>query len=638
MATTTDLQRLIVSMEARYTSLERQLARASGVANKRAREIETRFQRMNTSLAGSFGRLGGLLAGAVSIRAAQQLIDASTRIRNSLKVAGLEGEQLTRVYDALFASAQRNAAPIEALAELYGRAALVQKELGISTEELLRFTDKVAVALRVSGKSAQESSGALLQLSQALGSGIVRAEEFNSILEGALPIAQAAAAGLVEAGGSVAKLRTLVVDGKVSSEAFFRAFEAGASILDDKVAGAELTVSQGFVRLQNVMIDAAGRLNEVSGASKGAAAALELLADIIQAITDKSSLFMQALGNYATSMNNLGDSFQRLVNDPSFDNLADFLFVGSPNTPAQNRIIKVAEATEFLRQRLAALNQEAAAAAGGNLIPKTPGLADRFDDAFSAAKPVSLADYAAPDTKGAKTAADKAADAIRKVEESLRFQQEQLGRTAREQAVYNALNSAGVDINTAAGQRIAYAAGRLYDQEQAMDAAKEAAERFNDAVESLGGEVFDAFGQFVEGAKSAEDAIKDLIRQLLIAEARALFLRAISPTAAAGPIATALGGLFGGGRATGGPVSPGKIYKVHKDELIVPRVPGTVIPAAKANGGGGGAMTISVDVTGARGNAEIMEMVRAGVSHGLAQYDRTLPGKVAQVRSAPRRR
>src|SRR5690606_30692047 len=141
---------------------------------------------------------------------------------NSLKVAGLSGQELTRVYDRLFASAQRNAAPVESLVELYSRASLVQKELGVSTEELIDFTDRVALALRVSGKSAQESSGALLQLSQALGSGIVRAEEFNSLLEGALPIAQAAAAGLSEAGGSVAMLRQLGLAGGPSSEAVFR--------------------------------------------------------------------------------------------------------------------------------------------------------------------------------------------------------------------------------------------------------------------------------------------------------------------------------------------------------------------------------------------------------------------------------
>src|SRR5690606_33276322 len=162
----------------------------------------------------------------------QQLIDAATRIDNALKVAGLSGQELERVYSRLFESAQSNAAPIESLVTLYGRLAIVQNELGVSSNEMLNFTNSVAMALRVAGTDAQSASGALLQLSQAMGSGIVRAEEFNSILEGALPIAQAAAAGIEEAGGSVAKLRQLVVDGKVSSEAFFRGFEAGAYILE----------------------------------------------------------------------------------------------------------------------------------------------------------------------------------------------------------------------------------------------------------------------------------------------------------------------------------------------------------------------------------------------------------------------
>src|SRR5690606_7649863 len=154
-------------------------------------------------------------------------------------------------------SALKNAAPLETLVTLYGRVALVQRELGVTQAEMLNFTDKIALSLRVAGTDAQSASGALLQLSQALGSGVVRAEEFNSILEGALPIAQAAAAGLKEAGGSVAKLRQLVVDGKVSSEAFFRAFEAGSAILEDKVAGATLTTEQGLTNVKTAMIDAA---------------------------------------------------------------------------------------------------------------------------------------------------------------------------------------------------------------------------------------------------------------------------------------------------------------------------------------------------------------------------------------------
>lgn len=264
------------------------MQRALGQTNATMAKIERRTLSMNQRLSAGFigvqRGIAGAFAGAVALRGAQQLIDASTRIENSLKVAGLAGEELSSVYDRLFASAQRNAAPVESLVTLYGRATLVQKELGASTEDLLGFTDNVALALRVAGTDAQTASGALLQLSQALGSGTVRAEEFNSIQEGALPVLQAVAAGLAEAGGSVAKLRGLVIDGKVSSEAFFRAFEAGSVVLQEKVANAELTVSQGFVRLQNVLIDTAGKFDTATGASTRTGTALDAVARYIENI------------------------------------------------------------------------------------------------------------------------------------------------------------------------------------------------------------------------------------------------------------------------------------------------------------------------------------------------------------------
>lgn len=283
---TTDVERLVVSLEASITKYERAMNKALGQTNTTTRKIESRFTRMNRNIeAATSGAAAGFLkafVGVQALRGAQNLIDASVRIGNSLKVAGLEGDELTRVYDRLFASAQKNVAPLETLVTLYGRASLVQKELGVSQEELLGFTDKVALALRVSGQSAEASKGALLQLGQALSTGTVRAEEYNSLQEGAVPILRAVAAGLKEAGGSVGALTNLVKSGQVSSQAFFRAFEAGSYILDEKVAGAELTVSQAFTRLQNVLIDTAGKFNENTSASRILAKELEGLGTGIQ--------------------------------------------------------------------------------------------------------------------------------------------------------------------------------------------------------------------------------------------------------------------------------------------------------------------------------------------------------------------
>lgn len=307
---TTEVERLVVSLEASVTKFDRAMARATQQTSKAAKQIEDRWAKVGPAIGAGLTKAFAILGAGLSLQQAQRLLDASTRIQNALKVTGLAGEELTHVYESLYASAQRNAAPLEALTTLYGRAALVQNELGVSTEELLGFTDKVAVALRVSGQSAQEASGALLQLSQLLGSGVVRAEEFNSVQEGALPILQAVAAGLKEAGGSVAELRKLVIDGKVSSEAFFRAFEAGSPMLDEKVQNSQITVSQAFDRIQNSMINAVMEFDKSTGAANKFAASLDGVAAAIDGVNVSGMIEQLAAGRSAMEQffSNIGNS------------------------------------------------------------------------------------------------------------------------------------------------------------------------------------------------------------------------------------------------------------------------------------------------------------------------------------------
>jgi hypothetical protein len=95
-----------------------------------------------------------------------------------------------------------------------------------------------------------------------------------------------------------------------------------------------------------------------------------------------------------------------------------------------------------------------------------------------------------------------------------------------------------------------------------------------------------------------------------------------------------LGGLFSSvisGRAVGGPVVPGRAYTVGAGEVFQPSQTGRVLSrndAMRALGGGGGLGRIEVTVNGARGNREIMEMVREGVQQGIGQYDRVVGDRV----------
>ncbi|MCZ4091687.1 tape measure protein [Ensifer psoraleae] len=191
----TDLERLTVQLQANISQFERQMQRARQTMDKQARAIEGRWTKTNRNLskfssvglARAGGAIGGALVAGFSLQKAQQLIDSATRITNALKVAGLQGEELERVYGRLFEVAQRQAVPIEGLVDLYGKLSLVQKELGVNSNDLIKFTDNVAAALKVAGTDATAARGALTQLAQALGGGTVRAEEFNSVLEGRRP-------------------------------------------------------------------------------------------------------------------------------------------------------------------------------------------------------------------------------------------------------------------------------------------------------------------------------------------------------------------------------------------------------------------------------------------------------------------
>jgi tape measure domain-containing protein len=383
-----DEERLVVLLEARVNDFERRMASASASAMKNFKQIErsatTMRDRVSASAAGAAGRIGqsfartgaAIAAGFATGRIAKSFVDLSesaTRIDNALKVAGLSGAELEVVYSRLNKAAIANGAPIESLVTLYSKAAQAQAELGATSQELIDFSGNVALALRVAGTDATAASGSLLQLGQALGSGTVHAEEFNSILEGVPTIAQAVAAGLKEAGGSVSKLKSLVVDGKVSSEAFFRAFEAGAPLLEQKVAGSVSTVAQATNNLWTALTDAAREFNHTTGASErfadginGAAQAINSFD--ISGFLNKVQEARKAYEDWAASVGNsdiakkLAESVGAMDGDGKFINLD--ASQAEEETSALEKEVKLLQERIELNTRLGFDNSEALARLG----------------------------------------------------------------------------------------------------------------------------------------------------------------------------------------------------------------------------------------------------------------------------------
>lgn len=277
-------------------NLTKQYGATSAAAAAKASAMQRQLASQSDQIAAGFRRAGGVIGAYFGVRELSQINDKYIEFTNGLRVAGVEAGQTKVVQDALFASAQKYGIELNSLGTLYSRASQASQTLGASQSDLLRFSDGVSAALKVQGGSTESASGALLQLSQALQAGTVRAEEFNSINEGAFPILQAVAAGSTRFAGSVATLRAEVLKGTVTSKEFFQSFLAGAPMLEERAAKATLTTAAGFVTLRNALEVYVGEANATSGASAALGAALNGIADNIATVIPAIAVIGVALG------------------------------------------------------------------------------------------------------------------------------------------------------------------------------------------------------------------------------------------------------------------------------------------------------------------------------------------------------
>ena len=251
---------------------------------------------------GAFG--AGYLAKEVG-----DLSDKFIRFENRLKTAGIEGERLTTVADKLFETANRNGVEFEALGSVYARASLSSKDLGASQEQLDTFVNAVSNGLRIQGASAESARGALLQLSQSLGQDIVRGEEFNSILENALPLAQAAARGIDRFKGSVSDLRTAIINGEVTSREFFNGILKDAPNLALQASKANLTLENSFTALYNQLARGIGTTNNSLGVTERLSGGILYLADNLDTLGDALVVITAAVGSrYVSALVTAGAS------------------------------------------------------------------------------------------------------------------------------------------------------------------------------------------------------------------------------------------------------------------------------------------------------------------------------------------
>lgn len=201
--------------------------------------------------------------------------DTYTLINNRLKLVTSSLEESKQLYGDLLSIAQETRAPIEELAKSFVRFDYALKPLGATQRESLQFTKTFSQQLAISGLAVQEQTSVLLQMSQALNKGKLDGDEFRTVMETLPTVATAIAK---EMGVARGELIRLAPEGKITATVIRNAMASIADETDKAFSQLTPTIGQSFIVMKNSVIDAIGKINEVTGASSAIANSIIFLA------------------------------------------------------------------------------------------------------------------------------------------------------------------------------------------------------------------------------------------------------------------------------------------------------------------------------------------------------------------------
>lgn len=196
------------------------------------------------------------------------------------------------VREKLYAMASRTRQGYQQAAGLFTSVSRSAKELGKSTTQILDFTENVAKAMLIGGGSAESQQAALIQLGQALGSGTLRGDELNSILEQAPVLAKTIADGM---GITIGQLRQYGREGKLTAQALFEAVQKQAKDLDRQLGNTPWTFRQALGLIQNSMLKLFGTIEEKTGVVSTMASWFAKIAKFIDMCTENANLLINGL-------------------------------------------------------------------------------------------------------------------------------------------------------------------------------------------------------------------------------------------------------------------------------------------------------------------------------------------------------
>jgi len=248
-------------------------------------KAEKKVKRSTGRMRKSFARLGTAIAAALSFevaRRSQVIAENMLLLDIRLKAVSDTSQQFVRNQQQLLKIADKTGQAFSDIVVLFEKIKLGTKDLNASNDQVLLLTDALNKLGVIGGASSTALNNSLRQLSQSFAGGIVRAEEFNSVVENTPAIARAIADGMGMTNG---ELRKMVIEGRLLSEDVFNAILSQQDAINARFELIPRTSSMAWQAVQNQASQALKLIAAEMDSSAGISGAFDRLAEKIIPLT-----------------------------------------------------------------------------------------------------------------------------------------------------------------------------------------------------------------------------------------------------------------------------------------------------------------------------------------------------------------
>ncbi|MGE5947731.1 tape measure protein [Klebsiella pneumoniae] len=296
---------------AKLISGSRKASDVLGAMDKSARGASAGIDKLDNSgqkAAGSMDVLKSALSGVASAitvsliidygKAFLEVADNVTQLQSRIARLSSGADEAKVTFSALAQIASNTGASLQNTQSLWEKLTSSLKGTGATNSQILFLTDTLQKIGRVGGSSAEEMATALRQFGQSIDGGVVRAEEFNSVVESMPELARQMAAGL---GLSTGQLRQAMLDGKITAEAALNAIAKQSAVVNQEFNKLPRTMEQASNSLTVSLSLLVGKMNEATGASTTMVAIIDSISAAIDRLSGRTETAAQKIADLTST-------------------------------------------------------------------------------------------------------------------------------------------------------------------------------------------------------------------------------------------------------------------------------------------------------------------------------------------------